>query len=63
MLCCRPSQSAAKQGNVEVVRLLLEYGGLVDIKDEEGDTPLDVAKKEGREEVVEVLQEDAEETK
>lgn len=47
---------ACEQGYVDIVRLLAAEPGVdVDARDEKGDTPLDIAKKNGQEEVVDVL--------
>ena len=42
---------------VEIVRLLIEHGANVEVKDNEGRTPLDVASGKQRERIVEVLSE------
>jgi len=50
---------AACFGRPSIVRLLLKYGGNVDLRDEDGRTPLDKARErqdEGHQEVVEILQ-------
>ena len=50
---------AACFGRPSIVRLLLKYGGNIDLRDEDGRTPLDKARErqdEGHQEVVEILQ-------
>jgi ankyrin repeat protein len=44
-------------GHVDVVKLLLVYGADPTVEDKDGKTPLDLAKAEGRREVVSVIEE------
>ncbi|WP_292748377.1 ankyrin repeat domain-containing protein [Nostoc sp. NMS4] len=46
---------AVWQDNIEGVRLLVNAGASLDIKGKNGDTPLDIAKKSGRKEIVAML--------
>jgi ankyrin repeat protein len=43
----RKGISSRRQGTVEGTRLLLEYGAIVDVKDNEGRTPLKLAMEHG----------------
>jgi ankyrin repeat protein len=46
----------ALRGLVDVVRLLLVYGADPTVEDEDGRTPLDLARAEGRRKVVSVIE-------
>jgi len=46
---------AVWQNNVEGVKLLVNAGARLDIKGNKGNTPLDLAKKSGRKEIVTIL--------
>jgi hypothetical protein len=48
---------ASRDGRIERVRLLVEYGASVEVQDEEGKTPLDYASEAQRDEVVKLLSE------
>jgi ankyrin repeat protein len=56
---------ASKFGRIEIVRLLIEHGANVEVKNDEGETPLDilvlsgehVASSENREEIIKLLSE------
>ena len=47
---------AAEAGHLEVVRVLLEFGADLSIKNNKGETPLDMARENKHSDVVEVLQ-------
>jgi ankyrin repeat protein len=51
-----PLMTAAAEGLVDIVRLLLAAGADADIKDKDGDTALTFARKNGHDEVVELLE-------
>lgn len=53
-LGCQILHNAVEKGNVEVVQLLLEAGADVERKNAEG-TPLDIARKRGCKEIVDLL--------
>ncbi|MYK06259.1 MAG: ankyrin repeat domain-containing protein, partial [Synechococcus sp. SB0670_bin_20] len=46
---------AAKEGQVEAVKVLIEAGARLDVKDKQGSTPMHQAAKEGQVEAVKVL--------
>jgi ankyrin repeat protein len=46
---------AVWQNNVEGVRVLVNAGARTDIKGKNGETPLDIAKKNGRKEIIAIL--------
>ena len=50
-----PLQRASRNGSVEIVRLLVERGASVEVKDGLGRTPMDVASGEHRDEIVKLL--------
>ena len=50
-----PLHSAAKRGNIELVKLLMTNGARADIKMEDGQTALSLAKNEGHTEVYEYM--------
>jgi Ankyrin repeats (3 copies)/Ankyrin repeats (many copies) len=52
-----PLHRASKFGRIEIVRLLIEHGANVEVKNDGGSTPLDVASGEQREEIVKLLSE------
>lgn len=52
-----PLHGGTAMGNEAYVKLLLEFGARVDIKDEKGRTPLDIARLEGHSNIVTVLEE------
>jgi ankyrin repeat protein len=52
---CRPLHHAAIGGHVEVVKGLLDAGAVVDAKDYKGATPLQLAQRMKRAEVVQLL--------
>ena len=47
---------ACDQGQLEVVKLLLEKGADVNAKNEEGETPLDIAKKTSNKEIIKLFE-------
>jgi len=51
-----PLMTAAAEGLVDIVRLLLAAGAGADIKDKDGDTALSFARQKGHTEVVELLE-------
>ena len=51
-----PLMTAAAEGLVDVVRLLLTYGADRNLEDQDGDTALSFAKRNGHTEVVELLE-------
>ncbi len=51
-----PLHCGAAIGNEAYVKLLLEHGARVNIKDAKGRTPLDIARLEGRDEIVTLLE-------
>jgi len=51
-----PLMTAAAEGLVDIVRLLLAAGAGADIKDKDGDTALSFARQKGHSEVVELLE-------
>ena len=51
-----PLHWAAQGGNVEAVRLLLAYGAAREVRDEDGNTALDIAAAAGRDQVVALLE-------
>ena len=50
-----PLLIAAKNGNAEIVKVLLEKKANIEARNDAGDTPLFVAAKEGHEEIVKML--------
>jgi Ankyrin repeats (3 copies)/Ankyrin repeat len=46
---------ASRNGTIEMVRLLVEHGASVEVKDESGRTPLGVASGEQRDEIIKLL--------
>ena len=52
----RPLHYAAMKGQKDIVRLLLERGADVAVKNKQGETALDLARKKGREDVVALLE-------
>lgn len=50
-----PLHFACRSGKIEAARLLLENGATVDVKDSRGKTPMDAAKVNKKEDVVELL--------
>lgn len=52
-----PLTAAAKGGNAEIVKLMVQYGANVNQRDVKGNTPLAVAEKAGHKEVAQVLRE------
>jgi ankyrin repeat protein len=50
-----PLYQASRLGRIEIVRVLVEYGASVEVKDSEGWTPLDVASGEQRDEIIKLL--------
>ena len=47
---------AAYKGDVRLVKLFLEYGADPDLKDKQGKTALDMAKKKNQQGVIDLLQ-------
>jgi len=47
---------AAYKGDVRLVKLFLEYGADPNLKDQQGKTALDMAKKKNHQEVIDLLQ-------
>lgn len=56
-----PLMHAARAGNLEIVKLLVEAGADINLRDEEGGTALSIAGEEGNLEVYEYLRERASE--
>jgi ankyrin repeat protein len=52
-----PLHVASYDGALEVVRLLLEYGADVEVKNNDGQTALQYAAERGHDEVLELLRE------
>ncbi|UCC99109.1 MAG: ankyrin repeat domain-containing protein, partial [Phycisphaerales bacterium] len=52
---CTPLHCAARYGHKEVAELLIAKGAGVNARNNEGQTPLDIAVEEGRPEIVELL--------
>ena len=52
-----PLHHASVCGMVDIARLLLEHGASIEVKNKEGETPLDVAEKKGHYEIVKLLSE------
>ncbi|KAI0281936.1 ankyrin repeat protein, partial [Russula aff. rugulosa BPL654] len=52
-----PLHDASEDGNIEIARVLLEHGANVEVKDNEGRTPLDIASGvlRGQHEIVKLL--------
>lgn len=50
-----PLHAAAKNGNIEMLILLLEKGALVDIKNDQGKTASDLAFEKGHREIAQIL--------
>lgn len=50
-----PLHAAAKNGNIEMLILLLEKGALVDIKNDQGKTASDLAFEKGHQEIAQIL--------
>jgi uncharacterized protein len=48
--------AAAQNDQLQMVKLLLEYGADVEARTEEGETPLDLAQRYGNTDVVDFLQ-------
>ncbi|KAH8989347.1 hypothetical protein EDB86DRAFT_2943398 [Lactarius hatsudake] len=48
---------ASRSGNLELVRLLLKYGGNANARDKQGRTPFDLAKEGGNAEIIRLLSE------
>lgn len=46
---------AAYRGKIEAVKVLLQHGAIIDLKNDDGETPLDLALKENQQEVVDFL--------
>jgi hypothetical protein len=57
LLGCTPLHFAADHGRIEIVRLLIELGANVEVKDDKGRTLLDVAREEQHEEIIKLLPE------
>ncbi len=57
MACRTPLHKAAADGKIKIVRTLLEIGAQasLNLKDDNGDTPLDVAQANGHQKVAEIL--------
>lgn len=51
-----PLMQAAYKGDVRLVKLFLEYGADPNLKDQQGKTALDMAKKKNHQEVIDLLQ-------
>ena len=50
-----PLHRASRSGRIELVRLLVEHGANVEVRDNQGRTPMDVASGEKRDEIVKLL--------
>ena len=50
-----PLHHASQSGRIDIARLLLEHGASVEVKDEDGRTPLDVASGEQGDEMNKLL--------
>ena len=50
-----PLHQASEDERIEIVRLLIEHGANVEVKDNEGRTPLDVATGKQHEEIIKLL--------
>ena len=55
--CVPPLINALISGSPECVRLLLEYGAVPDLEDDNGTTPLALAEEMGQEECAELIRE------
>jgi ankyrin repeat protein len=51
-----PLMQAAYKGNVKFVKLFLKYGADPNLKDKQGKTALDMAKKKNHQQVIDLLQ-------
>jgi ankyrin repeat protein len=52
-----PLYRALDHGRIDIVRLFLEHGASVEVKNGAGKTPLDVAEQKGHYEIVKLLSE------
>lgn len=50
-----PLQRAVESNDIELVKLFLNYGAKVDVKDDFGETPLSMAKENGNKEIIRLL--------
>lgn len=50
-----PLHRASQSGRIEIVRLLVERGASIEVRDNQGRTPMDVASGEQRDEIVKLL--------
>lgn len=47
--------AAAENGHLEVIRVLLEFGAIADLRLDSGETPVDLAKMAGKEDAMHLL--------